>query len=134
MWRRPGWSGTGTGPAVSRWLPKFLSIKIVETEFDSLFLRSLPLSLLPLYVSNGYTASKTKPDRIPPASVSRFAGKGTGLGRRIWRHMSVLIGCHGQKWGFKNGNGRYRTVPDGHNTTLARNRRAKQNKNVGEAR
>lgn len=82
MWRRPGWSGTGTGPAVSRWLPKFLSIKIVETEFDSLFLRSLPLSLLPLYVSNGYTASKTKPDRIPPASVSRFAGKGTGLGRK----------------------------------------------------
>lgn len=130
----PGYSGTRTGADVSRWPPKFLNMKIVETKFHNQFLCLPPFLFSPLHVKNGYTASKTKHDLIQPPSVSGFAGKGTGLGRQA---MASSVRAHwlsGRIVGFENGNGRYRTVPDGRITTIARNRAGKQNRNVGDAR
>lgn len=110
-------------PQYKKWWKQNLTVDFCATSSFFVF---------PLHVKNGYTASKTKHDLIQPPSVSRFAGKGTALGRQ---DMASSVRAH---WlslktvGFKNGNGRYRTVPDGRITTVARNRRVKQNRNVGE--
>lgn len=98
----PGCSVTRTSAADASWcFPKFLNMKIVETKFDSQFLCLPSFLFSPLHVKNGYTASKTKHDLIQPPSVSRFAGKGTGLGRQ---DMASSVRAHwlsGRMVGFR---------------------------------